>query len=396
MVISIRKWFWIDYVIMGLRTYWFILLFAGMTGPFAGREFKEQAGFITIWLLLALLIPLFFWQPGKMSPHLFILFEYLLTGGLCIYYMFSLQQTTSMLTIPALIVGFVSDRRMWYWSAPTFIFIFLYMKLLVPLPWGDVITQTIYLLTLYGIGFLIHFLIGTIDRVNRLVEEVGQKNKALTQYAEQVEQLALLEERHRLARELHDSIGHRFTSIITSLDVAVELINVDTNGTKSRLINLASYTRNGLDEIRRSLHHIAPDDENSPLSIRIQSLIMNYVEHTGTSIPFIVEGDEVYMSRNINLTMVRCLQELMTNASRHGAATHIDITLTYQIDKIILKVKDNGKGFDGKKRGFGLTAMNERFEMLNGRLVIDSSPFNGTRVIGTIPIGGQICKQLKC
>jgi signal transduction histidine kinase len=383
---SIRKWFWFDNVILGLRIYWYMLLFAGMTGPFEGRAFRDEAVMVSLWLIGGLIIPLFFWCPGKMKPIIYIMLEFILAGGLCVYYMISLQQTTAMLTIPTLIVGYVSPKKTVYWSAPLFISIFFLTKMFIPLPIEDVLTQTMYLLILYGIGFLFHFLIDSNNRTNALMEEVEQKNAAITQYANQVEQLTLLEERNRMARELHDSIGHRFTSIITSLDVAVELINLDTNGTKQRLVDLSTYTREGLNEIRKNIHEIAPDDDTKLLSLTLQSMIKEFEVHTGTSTLFKIDGEENNVNRNIKLTMVRCLQELITNSKRHGEATIIEILLSFTNENIKLTVQDNGKGFKAIKQGFGLKAMKERLELINGGLTIWSDPLKGTTAVCTIPL----------
>jgi hypothetical protein len=242
MVGELRDWFWVDTVMVGLRTYWFILVFFGLTGPFAGPEFHDTYWLMALWIIAGYCGPLYFWRPGFMKPARFVLLEFLLNGGLCLFYAAAVHRTTLLLLIPTMIVGFVSGRKIWWWSAPLFLFIFLIGILFVQLPLVEVINQTIYATIMYGAGLTLNMLIYTHNRTRQLMKLVEEKNAALTQYAKQVEQLTLLEERNRLARELHDSLGHKFTSVIVGLDVAIHLVRLDAAATEERLIHIVFST----------------------------------------------------------------------------------------------------------------------------------------------------------
>ncbi|MNR19872.1 Sensor protein VraS [compost metagenome] len=108
--------------------------------------------------------------------------------------------------------------------------------------------------------------------------------------------------------------------------------------------------------------------------------------HTGTQVHFTKVSDEFEIPKQTKLSLIRCLQESLTNAKRHGKATSIDIVLTYAEDQISLRIEDDGIGTDQLKVGFGITAMQERISALQGTLQVRSLPEQGTVVHCFIPV----------
>ncbi|WP_047150975.1 sensor histidine kinase [Aneurinibacillus tyrosinisolvens] len=115
-----------------------------------------------------------------------------------------------------------------------------------------------------------------------------------------------------------------------------------------------------------------------------------FSKHTGTRVHFQIQGEERGLTQHGKLTIVRCLQEALTNAKRHGEGTAITVILAFHYEELALEVHDNGHGAEAIHTGFGLKTMKERLEMLQGKLEITSSSGSGTKVVCSIPIKGEV------
>jgi len=224
------------------------------------------------------------------------------------------------------------------------------------------------------------------QRMQELLEENERQRQVLEQYAKQVEKITLLEERNRLARELHDTVGHTLTSVIMGLDAVSYLISEAPEEARVSVNQLRMVSRKGLEEMRKQVHHIAPGNEGGTLSVQLKRIANEFAAHTLTRIEFEVDGEDIAAPLPISMILIRCLQESLTNAKRHGGAGQIHITLTVLPDFLTLEICDDGCGMEEVRFGFGLSAMRERIEAHQGELMVKSKINSGTVVICHLPL----------
>jgi len=201
-----------------------------------------------------------------------------------------------------------------------------------------------------------------------------------------VETITLLEERNRLSRELHDTVGHTLTSVIMGLDAVSYLIKEAPEEAVHNVNQLRTVSRKGLEEVRKQIHHIAPSEEGGSLPTQLRRIAGEFAVHTGTVIEFEAVGPEVSVPLPLTLTLVRCLQESLTNAKRHGGANQIHITLETRPDRLTLAVHDDGYGMEQVHYGFGLSVMQERLEAYQGELQVKSDTNSGTTILCQLPL----------
>ncbi|WP_161946673.1 sensor histidine kinase [Ureibacillus xyleni] len=240
-----------------------------------------------------------------------------------------------------------------------------------------------------GVGF-------TFNRMDVLLKEnqkqyllITEQNNILEQYAKQVERLTLLEERNRMASELHDTVGHSFTSVIVGIDGIIANLKLsDTERALTKLQVLRNSTRKGLDEIRENIHMNNDFVNDESIVYKLSSLADDFAKNTGTKIYFEHTDSKQELGYHTQNTLMRCLQEALTNAKRHGNAQNISITFTFERDGVVLTIKDDGVGTDEVQFGFGLKSMRQRLLTLNGNLHIRASSGHGVELTCTIPYQG--------
>ena len=225
----------------------------------------------------------------------------------------------------------------------------------------------------------------TIDEVNALYAQLEQANSQLHEYAAMSEKVAETRERNRLAREIHDTIGHVLTGISAGLDACVALIDVSPEKTKQQLEVISNVTREGIKEVRRSVNELRPDAlERFSLEYAIQKMISDMTSVSDCKVYFASEVSNMKFDEDEEMAIYRVIQESITNAIRHGEADKIWIAMKHQESEILLQIRDNGKGCDHIKSGFGTRHIKERIGMLGGKVTFDGS--KGFLVEARIPI----------
>lgn len=393
-IVQRRRWHWSEWIMLGFYAVWVIgsitTCFMFDKGSMSTLRAWEYASLLVTLFML----PLLFWRPGYVHMLGFPLTVLLTVGGFQHYLYFNKLEMIDLLSYPLIIVGFLSNRLNIWWTVPCFLV--FHPSISIWLMDQPRLLAILQIFTSYGVSFVmglgIQRILTSHLRMKQLYGEnvkqydlIRQQNKALEQYARQVENLTLLEERNRLARELHDTVGHTFTSVIMGMDAVSYLIELDPNKAKAKLEVLREVTRNGLDEVRKSIHQIAPLEDNAPLTQQISRLANEFAVHTGTSVRVDTSGEEGEFPQQLKLTIIRCLQEALTNAKRHGQAASVLIEINYLHEQISLKVKDDGLGSDKIHTGFGLNGMKERLAAWRGNLQIHSHKGLGTTVTCTIP-----------
>jgi signal transduction histidine kinase len=220
----------------------------------------------------------------------------------------------------------------------------------------------------------------------QLVDAHGQ----LQQYALQVEDLATVQERNRIARDIHDSIGHALTALNVQLQTVLKLWDVDPNSAKSFLTKAQRLGEIAIREVRQSVRTLRIEGrQEEPLETAIASLAEDFRQSTGISVRAKIQLQTV-LSQQIIRAIHRIVQEALTNICKHAQATTVEIHLRTTSTHVCLSVKDNGQGFlTDTPRGFGLQGMQERAAALGGNFSIDSKPQNGCQILVDLPIATQ-------
>ena len=202
----------------------------------------------------------------------------------------------------------------------------------------------------------------------------------------------VLEERQRLAREIHDTLAQGFTSIIMHLEVAEQALPGDLDRLQKHLVRARSTARASLDQARRVVRDLRPEllDRQS-LPDAIERTAVGWRQETG--IPLVVKttGNPIPLHPNIEVTLLRATQEALHNVHKHARATAVQLTLSYMNDVVILDIQDNGVGLAGAEPsslsgGYGLPGLRERAELCGGFVTLESEPGEGTTVVVTIPL----------
>lgn len=210
--------------------------------------------------------------------------------------------------------------------------------------------------------------------VERLARELGQANQQLRHYATQIEELATSKERNRLAREIHDMLGHYLTVVNVQLEAAQTLMDRNPDRARVALDKARQLTQQGLGEIRRSVATL----RESPLDGRsLPEAVGRLVTESsaaGIITELVVAGNARPLTPQTDLTLYRAAQEALTNVRKHAHASRTDIVLDYTaVDCVELSIRDNGVGTAVTDGGFGLLGIQERVHLLGGKLSIETA-----------------------
>ncbi|MCR5526663.1 MAG: sensor histidine kinase [Lachnospiraceae bacterium] len=216
----------------------------------------------------------------------------------------------------------------------------------------------------------------TIDNINELYSKLSAANTKLKDANARYEDLmaenarmAKVVERNRIAREVHDTIGHTLTGLAAGLDACVALSVNAPETLKKQLELLAETCRQGLIDVRKSVSQLRPDTmERQSLLSAIRELISKTREVTGVEIRFECTIISLHLEEDEEHAVYRIVQEGITNAIRHGKATKIKIEMQRTEEGIHILISDNGEGCKNIEEGFGLRHMRERVQMLQGKI----------------------------
>ncbi|MEM8531388.1 MAG: histidine kinase [Chloroflexota bacterium] len=221
---------------------------------------------------------------------------------------------------------------------------------------------------------------------------------ANAQLIAQLQETATLEERNRLAREIHDTLAQGLTGIVVQLGAAQRAIAATAEETTEHIDLAQRMAREALAEARRSVWNLrAPMLEQGDLTDALQGLVSRPLRPETTA-SFVQRGTRQQLPPSIESALLRVCQEALVNVAKHAEASHVQVILTYDTDTIQLTISDNGRGIDervltrqteaiGPWGGFGLLGMRERISALGGHLELLND--NGTQVTATVPLTQQ-------
>ncbi len=204
--------------------------------------------------------------------------------------------------------------------------------------------------------------------------------------SEQQRQAAILKERTRMARDIHDTLAQGFTGVIVQLDAAVEALRDEEPEGAARHIGRArDLARESLSEARRSVHALRQQAlEKAAFPDALKAIIQNATAGTSLHASFQLEGEPCELAPSVEENLLRIGQEALTNALKHAHAGEFRARLSFDSGAVCLELRDNGDGFvvDGVQGGgFGLIGMKERAEQIEATLTICSEPGAGTRIV---------------
>lgn len=225
------------------------------------------------------------------------------------------------------------------------------------------------------------------DKLKDKAVQLEIANEKLESYAKESIQVAKMKERNRLAREIHDILGHSLTSIATGLEACIQLSDINIEGVQGQLLKIQEIAKKGLNDVRRSVKELKIDTiEKYALIPAIEKLIGEMNMFSKTYVKLTIEGDILKLSDDEEQTVYRIVQESLTNAMRHGKAQNIVIKIIFGYHEVSIIVQDDGQGCEKINKGFGLTHIGERVEMLGGTVEFVSVVGKGFTTKLNIPI----------
>ena len=219
-------------------------------------------------------------------------------------------------------------------------------------------------------------------------QQLAAAHQQLRRYALRIEDQATLQERNRIAREIHDAVGHNLTALRIQLENALLFSPSDAHKTETYLQSAQQLAATALTEIRHSVSTLRSDPLNG-------KPLVSALEQLCGELQCQIPGDFVYeldlvnpIKREVGATVYRLVQEALTNVVRHSQADQIKLQIKTDLDYLWLMIEDNGIGFDPAQTtaGFGLKSMRERAVAMGGQLHIATAPYQGCRLSAQLPL----------
>lgn len=199
---------------------------------------------------------------------------------------------------------------------------------------------------------------------------------------------AVLDERTRIAREIHDAVGHSLTSLIVQMQALRYMIAKDPAQAEQSLSGMLEVARQGLQDIRTSVHSLADDRSVSGLA-PLRALLARMEATTSTTYDFQAEINEDQIAGTDATLLFSIMQEAITNMVRHAEAAHVDVRIKQEAGRVVLYIRDNGRAVAGEsiQEGFGLKMMRARLEEGGGRLTVGAVQPHGFEITAELPMG---------
>jgi signal transduction histidine kinase len=270
---------------------------------------------------------------------------------------------------------------------------------------GFDLVEGLIALFLYGV---IYAFIGTFagvlaraDAARResqaLLAELQTAHRQLQEYAMRVEELAAVEERNRLAREMHDTLGHRLTVAAVQLEAAQRLCSSDPERSAAMVGTAREQVREALAELRSTVAALrAPIEMDLHLRTSLRRLSAHFEQATGLTVHQVFPDELPPLPNAYRLALYRTAQEALTNVQRHAQAGQVWLVLSTTDTAVSLLVSDDGQGLtlSGEQTGFGLRGLGERAAELGGELHLEARRGGGTQLTFRLPLPAQATSDL--
>jgi signal transduction histidine kinase len=224
------------------------------------------------------------------------------------------------------------------------------------------------------------------EHAEQLMMELEKANVQLAAYATQAEELAMTQERNRLAREIHDNLGHTLTIVNVQIEAAKVVMDSDPGRALDAMNKAQELAQEGLTRVRESVATLRESPVSTrPLDEAIASLVKE-TQSSGIVTEFKVAGEPLALENKVALALYRTAQEGLTNVRRHARASRVDVVLDFQPSEVRLEIRDNGVGAVETSGGFGLLGIRERMQLLGGRLEIRTAVGEGFCLTASVPV----------
>jgi signal transduction histidine kinase len=257
--------------------------------------------------------------------------------------------------------------------------------------WGSVVGFALSMASWVAIAVFVGALFHERHQHERLIAELHQAKERLERYASQAEELAALQERARLAREMHDSLGHALVVVNVKLEAAQRLYAVDAPRGDAELEGTRALVRATMADLRRSLSNLRaepPAQQSLPAALR--QIADEARARSGLAIECAAPPELPPLAPAVAEALWRVAREALANVERHAGAASASLSLARADGQLVLRVADDGAGLapgDLARPGhYGITGMRERVEALGGTLRVAAQPHGGTLVEAQVPI----------
>jgi NarL family two-component system sensor histidine kinase LiaS len=226
------------------------------------------------------------------------------------------------------------------------------------------------------------------DEISTLGDQLDSMAAQLGNLLHKRQEMAVMEERNRLARELHDSTKQQALAASFQLGTALTLYEQDPRAAKGHLQEAESLVDSVRVELTDLIHELRPSSmEGRDLAEALETYAIEWAHQSEVTLDLDLTPDQD-LGLEARQTLYRVAQEALANVARHSGAEHVGITLEYSREQVQLCIQDDGCGFDTQAEypGIGLETMQERCESLGGGLQIDSQPGEGTLICARLPI----------
>ncbi|MDL5610287.1 helix-turn-helix transcriptional regulator [Bacillus halotolerans] len=378
---TLKIWFWYDWALLCIR---FIIWLSLISVTIQEQDYLTVPLWIIIlWEVVSFSVP---WICLMFSYRYYLFTEIILFGGVCFYLTLLFPSAYLAFLMPTFMIATNSAHKSYRWSGPITIILF---PLLISI--FSKVTDLWVIILQISLAFAMGSFFRLLATNYRQSETIRNQKHVLEQYISQVERITLLEERDRLSKDLHDTMGHSYTSIIMGMETL--RTELKTKEGEQQLDSLLQLARNSMEEVRLYLHQLDFSQESLPLAVTLQQLTEEFKKHAKVNVRTRIIGEEYMASKQSKMTLYRSLQESLTNAVRHGHSTEIIVSLHFEPQQIRLDVQDNGCGVEEWKDGFGLTAMKERVSQSQGRVIVYSKKGEGTLISCVLPKQVQLSNE---
>lgn len=248
--------------------------------------------------------------------------------------------------------------------------------------------MTILNLSLFVL-ILIYFAIYQLNQENDIQNKLALASKAnyeLKNYAALSEYIAKDRERKRIARDIHDSVGHALTGIAAGIDATLVLIDINKDEAKNQLEKIQIAVKQGIKDVRKALNRIRPGALNNyTLKESLKKMLKEYADISRIKIDFSYHWGSADFEKTTEDVVFRIIEESITNSLRHGHASQVSIACTKPDQNTYqMVIKDNGLGAKKIIPGYGITQMKERVAIINGKISFDGQ--KGFKIVVDIPV----------
>lgn len=239
----------------------------------------------------------------------------------------------------------------------------------------------IWIIVYYGL-----YLLSQERDIQEKLKEAARANTELKNYAALSEKIAQNRERKRIARDIHDTVGHALTGITAGIDATKMLIDINPQAAKAQLDKLSAASKQGLKDVRKTLNQMRPGALNGyTFEASLKKMLQEYSDISHIKIEFSYQWQGAEFEKTTENVIFRIIEEAITNSIRHGHATLVSINCLERPNAYLLTIRDNGVGIKMIRPGFGITQMKERVAIIGGKISFNGD--NGFLINVIIPKG---------